>query len=500
MKNAASLTATLAVLSGCSLINSLDSVKPPVDEDAGATGGAGGKGKGGNGGRGGAGGSTSTGTSGSAGKGGHGGAAGDTGTGGTDGGLGMGGTSTDSGAGGTGGDTGGTGGMDAGSFTSGGPNGAIVAYDPIAMKVFVLDPTDAHAISSEEYMHVLAIANDPATDYWYFFRQPGKMTDPAEVQVRELNTTSGAWHDVGAPVSVPFPTTPSVAVLNQRIAYLSFDATNPNNTAFSVLDTSKPAMVTVASGGRTVKITAPGGAVALTAHASTSGVGGTLTVGLQAQGAACDSSGCAVNVLGVTINATTIKPDATPTMVGTVSATGGSMGFASMEGSTTAADLVIAPPTTITGAAPTMCTPGSGVLGSALLLDGTHSKVGNAYSFDIANLRVSSAAFDPCHNIGFATSLLGDTAVWAIPLVSGGSPYKACVTTAGGAMFFEPYTHGLIRLTPAAAGATDRFEIYDIKDSDPTTPVLTPRMLKFPAVFSNKGGVLAVRRPKDVCK
>ena len=59
------------------------------------------------------------------------------------------------------------------------------------------------------------------------------------------------------------------------------------------------------------------------------------------------------------------------------------------------------------------------VNGTAALLDSSHAMIGSGFTFDIANLRVSAAVFDPCHNIAFATSLLGDTAVWAIPLIPG---------------------------------------------------------------------------------
>jgi len=494
MKNAY-FAATIALLSGCSLINSLDSVKPEASETDGGTGGhagKGGKGSGGHAGSGGNAGDSAGGTAGAADTGGTTGAGGTTGTdagiAGMDAGAGGSGI-VDSGAGGGGGGAeAGTGGTDGGTFTPGGPNGAIVAYDPDAQKTLVLDPTDAHQVSSFESIRILAFANDPATDYWYVFRQPGKPTDPAELQVRQLNTTTGEWQDVGAPTTVPAPMTPTVGVLNQRLAYLSVDPLNPTTGAFTVLDTSN--VPTIAVPGRN-RVLPAGGKVALTARANPTAVGGTVTIALQGT---CDASGCPVSVVGETINGTTIKEDAAPTMIGTVSATGGSMGFASMEG-TTSADVVVMPPTALTGATPTMCTPGSGSTGSAVVLDNFHAKVGIGYDFDIDNLRVSAAAFDPCHNVAFATSLLGDTAIWAIPLVSPGTPQKLCTQGGGGALLFELYTHGVLRITPD----NNRFELYDVDETDPTAPKMTARTLKFPAVFSNKGAVIAVRRRKQAC-
>ena len=499
MKNAY-FAATIALLSGCSLINSLDSVKPESNDNDSGTGAHAGKAGKGAGGRSESGGTT--GTSGSGGASGQGGTGGEATGGASDSGVagmdaGSGGSPEDSGSGGTtGGEEAGTGGTpDGGSFTSGGPNGAIVAYDPDSAKIWVLDPTDAHLVGSTLSLRVLAIANDPATDYWYIFRQPGKVTDLAELQVRQLNTTTGQWKDVGAAIPVPNPATPSIGVLNQRLAYLSTPnpaAPNPATSGLTVLDTTKPEAITAIQRSRSINAT--GGKLALTARASPTAVGGTVTIAVQ-QSAPCDVAGCAVSVIGETINSTTIKEDTATTMVGYVNTTGGNMGFASAEGSSNmnAYDLVVMPPSTLPGPAAIRCTPDSMITGTAALLDSSHSIMGGGFKFDIDNLRVSAAAFDPCHNVAFATSLLGDTAIWAIPL-PGGTAQKLC-TAGGGALFYEPYTRGVLRAT-----SDDKFELYDYDASDPGTPKLSPRTLKLPVLFTNKGAVLAIRRLKDVCK
>ncbi len=489
MKNAC-FAATIALLSGCSLINSLDSVKPQANGPDAGTGGKGGKGGKGSGGReidgGGA-----TGTGGASGSGGTGGAGG--GVGGSD--ASAGGQSTmDAGSGGSGAgtDSGAGGAVDSGgSFTPGGPNGAIVAYDPDNQKTFVLDPTDGHLVSSDATPRVLAIANDPATDYWYIFRQVGAVTGPAELQVKQLNTTTGDWRDVGAPVAVPNPAIPTVGVLNGRIAYLSTpNPAQPSATTstFTVLDTTNAPNITVPARSRALPA---GGKLALNARANPTDVGGSVTIALQAM---CGATECVVSLLGETINATTIKEDASPTTIGSVSPSGGSMGFASTEAATPT-DVILIPPLTLPGATPTMCVPNSGTTGLVKLLDSSHTAVGGSFPFDIENLRVSSAAFDPCHNIAFATSLLGDTALWSIPLVAGGTPQKLCASSGGG-LLFEPYTHGVLRVT----SNDSRFELYDLGEKDQSAPTLTLRTMHLPAVFALKTGVIAVRRPKNVCK
>jgi hypothetical protein len=499
---AATIGLLMGVGSGCSLINSLDSVKPQNDENDGGNGAKGGKGGGkGSGGRSGAGGTTgSSGSGGASGKGGTTASAGrDSGVAGMDasaGGM----PTTDSGAGGTtgGGQDSGAGGTDAGgNFTPGGPNGAIVAYDPDSTTLWVLNPTNGNLVSATLSERVLAIVNDPATDYWYIFRQPGKVTDPAVLHVEQLNTTTGQWKTVGTPIVMPNPAMPAIGVLNQRLAYLSTPnpaAPNPATSGLTVLDTTKPDAVAAILKSRSINDT--GGKLALTARANALLPGGTVTIALE-QTAPCDTAGCKVSVIGETVNATTlVKEDLTTSMVGYVNPTGGNMAFASAQGSTMGAfDLVVMPPATLTGAPPSMCTPNSMVNGTAALLDSSHAMIGSGFSFDIDNLRVNAAVFDPCHNIAFATSLLYDTAIWAIPMTTGGKSLKLCSTIGGGTLLYEPYTKGILRAT-----ADDKFELYDFDATDPANPGMRARNIKLPVTFTNKGAVLAVRGLKDVCK
>ncbi|HEX4338165.1 MAG TPA: hypothetical protein VH062_19790 [Polyangiaceae bacterium] len=501
MKNAC-FAATIALLSGCSLINSLDSVKPEASDDAGSggNGGKGGKGSGGRATDGGAGGSL--GGAGGEGTGGES-AGGESGMGGgTDAGI-AGAATVDSGAGGgaAGGTDGGGGTVDGGNFTPGGPNGAIVVYDAKEQKTFVLDPTDGHAVASAASPVYLAIVNDPATDYWYAFRQVAAVGGPTQLLVKELNTTTGEFRDIGKAVTVPTPITPTIGVLNQRLAYLSYPTgADPTASTFTVLDTTDVGTIFVRSNQKALPA---GGKVALTARGNASDVGGSVSIVItNAQtGAACIGGVCNVDVsvLGETITGNTIKEDTTPTAIGAINPTGGSVGFASTETTDPAMprDIVLMPPLVLPGATPAACEPTSLATGSAFLLDANHGRTGSAVSFDCDGLRINSAAYDPCSDTAFGTSLLGDTAIWAIPMSSSATPtaQKVCSTTGGGALFYDRYSKGLVRVVTKSGGS---LELYDLDSTDPNAPKLKARTLKLPAPFAVQG-VIAVRR-SNVCK
>jgi hypothetical protein len=481
--------AVISLLSGCSLINSLDDVKPPAD-DGGPTS-TGGKKPGTGGETDGGGGVHSGGMAGTAGKGaGGGGGAPMGGTAGMDAGSGGAEDGGTAGAGGTDAGTGGTDGGGGSTFMPGGPNGAIVYFEASSRRLFVLDPTDGHQVSSETSPVIQAIANDPATDYWYFFRQVGATTAfTSELVVRQLNTTTGQWMDIGKTLSpIGTPALPTIGVLNQRLVYLTVNPMDPSITTYTVLDTTKPEQqVTVPSGGRS-RLLPAGNKVALLAYADTN-PGGSASVALQQSG--CPNTGCDVSLAAVQITGTTIK-DLAPVSIGAVNPTGGSVGFAA---GSNLNDIAVFPP--LTSTAVMGCVQSTGFMGQVSVLNRTHDRVAGPFAFDTDNLRMTSAAFDPCNEIAFATSLLGNVAVWAIPLATGGTPQKVCGVAPGGAMFYEPYTKGLVKLT--ADNKSARFEIYDIDAKDPLTPKLTARILKLPSLQNGSSAIVAVRLKADAC-
>jgi hypothetical protein len=138
--------------------------------------------------------------------------------------------------------------------------------------------------------------------------------------------------------------------------------------------------------------------------------------------------------------------------------------------------------------------------GSAYLLDPSHARSGSAVAFNIANVRINFAAFDACHSIAFATSLLGDTAIWAIPLAPGasGTPtsQKLCAP-GGGPLYYDRYSQGLVRLVQKGGGVGS-IELYDVDSSDDSAPKLNARTLHLPSPFGVSSFV-AVRR-SNVCK
>jgi len=78
-------------------------------------------------------------------------------------------------------------------------------------------------------------------------------------------------------------------------------------------------------------------------------------------------------------------------------------------------------------------------------------------------------------------------------MLTGGKPEMLC-KEGGGSMFFEAYTHALIRVPISG----DRIEAYDIDDKTATEPKLTSRPMSPPAGFATSG-ILAVRQPLSGC-
>jgi hypothetical protein len=262
---------------------------------------------------------------------------------------------------------------------------------------------------------------------------------------------------------------------------------DPTIAALTVLDTSKPDAVVVNTKNKDIGV--PGQRIALLTIPDGAAVGGNGTIAIQAPCA----PDCDVGLLRLLINVNTVSlPESTPTSIGKVNSQGGSIGFA--VDYQAKLDVLISPP--VTNPSPvTSCNAGvpTGVLGHAAEYGvATHAVQVGPFDFDMANLRVNSAAFDSCHKIAFATSLLGDTAIWSIPMVTG-KPEKLC-KDGGGAMFFEAYTHGLIRVPISG----DRIEAYDIDDKVATEPKLGNRPMSLPAGFATSG-VLAVRQPLSGC-
>jgi hypothetical protein len=493
----ASLTVALLLVGGCSVINSLDDVKPPLSTATGGASGAGGGSAGG--GKGGKGGALSD-----ASAGGKAGAGGTVGTGGRDASVGgAGGVSGAGGGAGTGGGgRGGTPPTDAQTdvFVPGGATGAIVVYqsDPISKKLllWVLDPSNGTSFSPPtDTLAIQAIAHDPLTDLWYLFREPAVGATTAPLQVRELSLPSGRWRDRGAPVAVPI-VGGTVGVLNGRLAYLSKPNANSVDQAKSnltVLDTTNPDKVTQVL-PLTLAAAMPGIKLGLTANPAASKIGGSVTVVLR-EATPCAGAACQVSVLRVTVGATAVQADTTAVQVGMVSPTGGQPGIA-FDPSNGGADVLFFGPTdtTTVGNGDTACLT-TAYTGTVQELDttSTHGQITLPVTFSNGAVRQSIlSAFDSCDSLAFTTSLLGDLALWAVPVAAGGTPKKVCVTTPGAAVVYEPYTHGLLRV--ASSGELQAYDILTTTPASALKPDLKPRAsFATPATFAADSGVFAVR-------
>ncbi|HEX4476915.1 MAG TPA: hypothetical protein VH142_17620 [Polyangiaceae bacterium] len=452
--------ALTALVTGCSFINSFDSVKPSATGGSGPDSGSGGTTA--------SGGKTST-SGGTTASGGKTSSTGGTSDGGPD--ASSGGTTT----GGTGGTTGGTGGKGTGGtpptdggtpdsggpFTSGGPNGAIVAYDSNSSKLYVLSPTDGTPLSSEPIGNVPAIVQDPATDIWYIFEQGADLSKPSRLHVRELNTTSGKWKEIGLAPTLPTPQY-GVGVLNQRLAYLS-SAAPPASEKITMLDTSLPRLVKLLADPDPL----PGGNPQDILFTPSSSVGGTLNVVMIGDGTACPigTSGgteCSVYLQKYSVTTSAVTKDATAlTALGTVSGTSGTPG--DVHDPKQNVDVLVFPPADAMTPAPqcidTVTTMGTVQKFSPI----THVPSTTAVTFPFGSPRVNPrAAYDPCNDVVFVTTLLDYAGVYAIPLGAGGTAAKFC-TGAGSSLLYEPYTRALFRIPAGVGGGLENYTIGGTK-------------------------------------
>lgn len=230
-------------VAACSLVNAPDELETEPSGDAGAPGDSGSS-SGGNAGKGG--GSAGTGKGGSAGNGGS------AGTGNEAGASPEGGTGNP-GSGGSAGESMTTGGSAGLAGGEGGTGGSVApATGLIALGARVTDGTGAAVLSmldeagselSREDLSVAAIAHDgaPGRDVWYVFIAedifPIDRSRPADLEVRRFDQATSEWVTVSRTTALPPPRAGQLAVLNQRLAYLSYRNSDQAET-LTLLDTA----------------------------------------------------------------------------------------------------------------------------------------------------------------------------------------------------------------------------------------------------------------------
>ncbi|HVU05184.1 MAG TPA: hypothetical protein VHE30_25725 [Polyangiaceae bacterium] len=449
---------TVLLLTGCSLINSLDAVKPQAtDEDSGAHGGSGSGGKGGSA------------------SGGKGGSLSDAGSGGSSGG--NGGTSGSGGGGGTGGGaTGGNGPVDSGNpdvFNPNNPAGAIVAYNKPtgtgapAPSLIVISPTTGEILSSEPMNAVRGIVNDGITDRWYIFEQTTAMpTDPVKLHVRELDTATGRWREIGSATGLPVPAGRLVP-LKDRLAYLSTPtpiSPNPATHTLTILDVADPANITIFGGAAAANRPVLNGLrkAGMVGRPANNNPGGTLDV--MGIAATCDPleggvSGCDVTLASFTVNGANQFSAGPTKVVGQVDP----KGTAQIDRDPGNADaVVVAFPSipTVAELKPDCSSPNNPRKGSVEKFGPLDfSNVGqDPVPYTIVSENLTSAAFDTCLNVEFVGTQINDRALWSIPLTPGGTTVHSCRGTGVGTLVFEPYTRTLI-VVPTNSGLPEFYAV-----------------------------------------
>lgn len=107
----------------------------------------------------------------------------------------------------------------------------------------VLNPRTGREIVSEP-LPVAAIAYDeaPGRHVWFVFTAsafPAKATGAADLEVRRFNEATGKWFVVGRTTALPPPEPDQLAVLNDRLVYLSHRVVSGKAvSALTVLDTA----------------------------------------------------------------------------------------------------------------------------------------------------------------------------------------------------------------------------------------------------------------------
>lgn len=116
--------------------------------------------------------------------------------------------------------------------------------------VATLDPSSGEVLSRETLSGaaVVSVGYDGRTNLWYIFTSSAFPADPnskADLQVRSYSDATNKWTVVSKATALPPPQPNGVMVLNDRLAYLSYEIDGGlTKNAVTVLDTSNPKKVT----------------------------------------------------------------------------------------------------------------------------------------------------------------------------------------------------------------------------------------------------------------
>jgi hypothetical protein len=439
------LACTVALLAGCSVLNSFDEVGPIQD----------------GGGSGGSSGSSDAGDDGG-------------GTKNTAAGSGM----TDAGEGGTMMmPEGGTGGGSAGQapMSMGGEGGS--GETPVAPPgLIVVSGTDTDLMTNGSVLSVLSpqtgkelrrdsevvpmFAHDGIRDLWYVgVTKPGKVmgTFVFELGMRAFDRTKNEWIPQGTPIEVPPPADASAngwVALRSRFAYIYKDK-DVNTLNLQVIDATDPAQLFK----HTTVSLAPGANGMIGSFGNNPG--GTVNIVRTNSGCIMDVT-CNLTLAKVQVKATGMLTEEAPTGVATVPNPNGkgALGANRADGR----DVVVTPNS-------------DGTVGTLIQLNpSTHAPlVGEERTFPINARQLGGFAYDACTGVAFTSELVaksGDTTIYALPPPGGGTVGSVQPAQFALGVFFEPYTRTLI--APFSSGNNHDILAYSLSGM-PSSPKLNKR-------------------------
>lgn len=303
----------------------------------------------------------------------------------------------------------------------------------------VLDSKTGRERATRETMWVAGIAHDDVRDLWFVFEAERYVvtapTEKVKIHVRRLDTKSGAWTELSVFEGPPLVYYDSIAVTRERLSYVAHPVTPGGKNRLITLDTSDPANPIV-SDDQTLLDEMPRG---MTAIPSLTGPGGNVnvfTVGRRGT-AECEAVNENDTRCQVRVRRYLLPNGGTPQM-------NGSSLFGAMSGTGQPAYGSV-----ICGGAPddVIVTPGIGDqkgIQTITTLDYALSTQSGSRTFTMstaidAPTLLRRAAIDNPRRIVFVVEANNDTALYAVPLPpSTGEPQKINLRHSGQSVYYDP--------------------------------------------------------------
>ena len=336
----------------------------------------------------------------------------------------------------------------------------------------VLDPTSGSELSREANT-VVGVHYDGLRDLWYIFENNGGLggifpapNDPVMLSVRTLDTHTGVWTEKSKTAVPVLESTDTVAVLNERLAYVAYalnDAGNPTGGyELVLLDTSQPS-APVAIDPPTPLSSLPTGTIG-TRNAG--GVGGTINL-FHVDTTQCQGGGDAGPQLCELVSVHADVPSGgTPTLFPQVDLAAVNSQNAEGFGSYITGgpeDVIAFPPL---GAA-------SGYV-QRFLTSTSAAVSGSQVSFATGDPHLQTLAISECHSTAFVVGIPSDTQVYGVPLTGLTSTVvTADLGHAGQGVVYEPFTDTV--LTPFKASGSFSLDAY-VLGGTASSPTLTSRV------------------------